>query len=557
VRGLITNDAAALEINQANQSWVLDPGALIKLDSIPESKSANVVRITAAGVSITGRGTIQGAVPPLGSEPQDYNQAIVQVAGVTGVTIEDIRIVGNRSARAVSASMPSYSHDGVFASSGSDGLRVREINVKTVGGRGIRVFNCDDVALDANSFLNPYADAINCNVGPTASHSLRVSDNYIDKTGVPQPVAGLVDDGIKVVGQINTVDPAQSKLYESIIVTGNTVRLPSTFLRMLSIEIFGGARHVSTVANSTSGGNMGISYNNVQFGSVRGNVVKSPQYRGIELADVFDTTASGNSLFGGAFGQEGIGCSATNVAAEFHQNKNLVATGNSIAGFTETGILYAGVMHGVIGCNGIDMSTSTASAAPNAYGVWCKISSSNSIYNIPTDNVTICGNVVIGSGTGSGRNNVKVGFFLDDACFPSLVCGNVTKDLASPGPGKYVVLLNRPVALTANHVVVGMNTSGGTNAIFDTQGTGAMSNNIRLYSNTGEPDTLNWNTQVTIRSGDVPPDGSGGGSPVISGMGSLWLVRSGSAGTKLWVKQSGPTNLAGSVFPDAVGWTVK
>lgn len=249
----------SLTLNKANQTWIVDANATIKVSN---GSTSSVIVINAANITITGGGTIDG------------NESNVSSGGVAGI----------------------YTN-----SSSCTDLMLDKIKIKNIKGYGVQAFgsrtkikncsftNCGTISGGASALI----------IQPSGSdiHDITVDNNEIDNSMLP---AATYNVGIVyVTGSPRSGLTYSYKVYDSHI-TNNYIKGPSDpqgsagGAVCLTVGVEGG--NVET--NTTQGGSMGISIDGCNYTQIVCNTFKGANWYGIELANANHCKVIGNTING-------------------------------------------------------------------------------------------------------------------------------------------------------------------------------------------------------------------------------------------------------------------
>jgi parallel beta-helix repeat protein len=407
-----------------DQAWILSPGATILLKA---GSTVSVVSVAAAGVTLTGGGTIDGNQANITSPSPAgiYNGASAN----TDLTVDGITIQNTISSGMVS-----------FAS-------------RTVA-RNCKVLNCS-AGMTAN------VPAIQVSTVDSPIYSCVIRDNVVDSSGLS---ASLIAGSLIYLGGGSRVGGSRAYVYNALEcnIDGNAVIAPVNPTNVSGdvICIGVGAESSLCANNTTRGGSMGISADTADNTVVAGNTIYGPNWYGIEIPNTIGLVVDGNTINGNGL----IGTHGSGAGIELDGNYgsgSIQVTNNRIVDYLAAGIaLNTGSQHIVSG-NVVDSSGAGTSGIIVQATEW-----------------TIVGNVLLGPSFTTTR-----GVYLANTTGKGSIVGNV---IANWTHGIDLA----PTSVVTDYVTITGNTfAGNTVAVSENaSGEGSIGSNIRVSANPGVTD---------------------------------------------------------------------
>ena len=380
----------------ANQTWQLEPGALLQLK---DAANAHCVVVTHPGFKIAG-GTIDG---------NRANQSLahwygVYVQAVADVTLDGVAIQGVKK-RGI------YAHD-------SDRLTIDRCRISDTGENAILVEATDTATA-------PILDPI-------------IRNCHVDRSGEE----GIIEGGIKIHGNLTS----NQKVLRARI-TNNTVRLPTLApspQAQVCIEVLNLVEHAVVSGNTTVGGTMGISVARSSCAVVTGNSLGGFSYYGIEWAGSPDGTCGNNTIDGNSLGLVGI----VQSLAGSHRT---AITGNTVRGLALDGIVTNGGNSTTISANIITLPTGSRNAI-NIAGSPTGVTVSGNAIDYSGANYAIagslCTHLTISGNTVNGNGTCLKAVALDRSTNVTIM-GNVLRGFTQHG-----ILVYASVAFVLDHITI-------------------------------------------------------------------------------------------------------
>ena len=412
------NDGSGcLQANVANQVWNIMPGATL----IQYNHARALITVSAAGVTLTGGGTLNGGRDTLGDNA--YNVLAVIMGTVTS---DDLSVIG---------------------------LSIQKASYWGIWGQGshTRVLRCKfTLNYHAPVLLSSFRLAEQIGSTMHDTYDMEASDNYIDRTAEGTSIHSA---GIQIKGNIDTTGGALVHTTYRARALRNVILMPAspteTTGTTCGIEI--ASSYPLVEGNMIVNGTMGISFAAAQYPKAIGNTMTGQTLTAIELADSPGAVVQGNVIDGqGVLGTLSSSCGIWFDGSGLSNNVSVV--GNRIFGLTSTGW---GISLGYV---------SRVTIAGNSIGTRL------GIIGTGISDSTVSGNSICGTGDGTGillSNSSSV-----------VVTGNAVQSQgsgvridASSGTSDYINVSN-------NHFRTCTTPVNGT-----TSGSGALGTNIVNASN--------------------------------------------------------------------------
>lgn len=477
---------------------VTDDSAAI--DALFAGASAGATVYVEAGTYLTDAFSVPAGVTVRGNRDAIFKmKAAANTTLVTlgaGSVLDGVTVDGNRS---------NQSSSGHGVSLGAAGAIIRDCKVMNCYGYGVVSTNKDGVRVEGCEIVDTRWQAIFVEVTSVAIERVRITDNYVDRSGEDETV----------VGTAITLKGTASYKISGSVVSGNEVKMPTTTppAGAICIETFGNVERCRIIGNDCSGGSMGISLDKTIYSTCTGNTVYNAKTNGIELASASQCTVGENTVDGNSLTANGI--SVSNTAPV---KNNIV--GNNIRGCATRGIIATDA----------DFSSFVGNVIEQPAGYAIEI--------LSTQHFTVTGNTLVGLGTGTKGLTINT----SDRC---QVIGNDFYNFTQHG-----VLVYAASAVTLDRITITGNTFDTCNvpAATSLSGGAALGNLVMVALNPGHSATqsfhiLDWQNTVYNIVGTGSPESAQSG-----GVGSLFYRRDGGAATSLYVKESGTGN---------TGWVAK
>jgi hypothetical protein len=387
---------SGLTASVANQTWELADSATVKM----ATGASAILSVTGAGVSVTG-----GAFD--GSNGTNVNTQSGLSISANGVSVRNVTVQDS----------PSY---GIRAS-GYSQLTVSDCTITNSALEGIFYAN----------FLT----------APSSISDILITNNLIESS---EALTG----GIYVRGN----SPTQR--VKDVIISGNTVRVPSNpEAETGGIIVFYGTDYI-VAHNIVAGGSLGITCPGPIRASISGNMVRGFRDMGIEIpGDVNQCVISGNVVDAdGAAGFSGVQTSQGNV-------NDLTISGNTIEGFTVAGPRLIDFNSGSVPDRVAIIGNVLRSNVATFVGIW---------FNVPVLNVMIAANVIDGasstSSCGVQLNNGATGLTVSGNHFSNLAAGAIV--LASGvATAQDYISLSANAYINCGAVILNANYGSGASAL--------------------------------------------------------------------------------------------
>ena len=399
------NDGSGcLKANVASQVWNITPGATIT----QTNHARALITVDAAGVTITGGGTLDGGRVALGGNAYNVLAVILGTVNSNFLTVQNVTVQNG-------------SYYGVWG----QGSRTRVL--------GCKFFKNWFVPILLSSYV------LSIQLGSTIqdTYDMEVSDNYVDRSD--EDPTTIASGGIKIKGNTGTsgiTGDAAKRTYRPKVVR-NTILMPlnpsNTTGIVLGIEIAFPGDYALVEGNTIINGTMGVSVAQCNTSRVIGNLFYGQVLAAIELADSPGAIVQGNTIDGqGRLGSIssacGIWCDGSGSLT-----KDVAIVGNRIYGIHTSGrCVSAGyTSHFVIVGNSFEAR--------------------NGITFTGMTDVTVTGNTFYGDGSGQGIALVN--------CNSAVVSGNAIQTFnqgvqiyASSGTSDYFNVSNNHFRLCTTPV---------------------------------------------------------------------------------------------------------
>jgi len=297
------NGTGALQANVAGQVWNIAPGATL----IQYNHARALITVSAANVTLTGGGTLNGGRSTLGTDgagvalgDNAYNVLTVILGKIesTDLTVQNLKITES-------------SHWGVWG----QGNRTRVL--------GCTLTKCwgDSITLSSNYL------AVGLGSTMQDTYDMEASYNFIDRSDQPSATADHL--GIRLRGNGGSATPGDDPkvayrpkaLYNTILLAVNPDEVTG---RVMGIEV-SYASHGLTQGNRVVNGSMGVSFAQHDYGQSIGNTFIGSSLFGQELADSQNCIVQGNIFDGNGIGGTKSSGSGINVNSV---SNNAVIVGN-------------------------------------------------------------------------------------------------------------------------------------------------------------------------------------------------------------------------------------
>jgi parallel beta-helix repeat protein len=424
-----------LTLNVSNQTWVIDPGATIKINA--GSTTSVVVVSGVSKITITGGGAIDG------------NESNISSSGVAGIYTTNSSVTD---------------------------LLIENITIQNTEGYGVQAFgsrtkiknckftNCGTTSVGASALV----------VTPSGSHlyDVTIEGNTIDNSMMPS--ATYNDSILILMGSPRSGLSYTYKVFNSKIIN-NIVKGPSDPQGAGggAVCITVGAEGADVIGNITNGGSMGISVDGCNNVKVIGNTFNGANWFGIELAnanlcEVIGNTVNGQGLTGktlsGGFGA----LIATNATTS-----NYCTISNNILDS-----VYA------TSANVVSLNSGKEHTVTNNL-VKCYGSSSGIVTTVP--GCVITGNTVKGSSQSDGQTAIK---FIN-VFKPGVISNNVIRD-CNRAISMYATSGTVDSITISGNSIISTNTPLYTNL----SGGAVFGNQIKIIGNTGITDYSDYNAST-------------------------------------------------------------